>query len=111
MKVERELVQNPTEITAHLEDKLGIPLQNKDSKNPNQVCGYVNTSGDGDVEVHTYQESELPDKRKQYKRLETPDLPQSEINKRVKEVLNPKRSPYFSIRGEDYERIFGGKQC
>jgi len=109
MKVEKELVQDPTEITAHLEDKLGIPLQNKDIKNPNQVCGYVNTGSDGTVEVHTYQESELPDKRKQYKRLETPDLPQSEINKRVKEVLNPKRSPHFSIRSEDYERIFGGK--
>ena len=109
MKVERELVRNPTEITAHLEDKLGIPLQNKDIKNPNQVCGYVNTGSDGTVEVHTYQEQELPDKRKQYKRLETPDLPQSEINKRINEVLNPKRSPHFSIRSEDYVRIFGDK--
>jgi hypothetical protein len=107
MKVQKELVQNPTEITAHLEDKLGIPLQNKDTKNPQQVCGYVNTSGDGDVEVHTYQESELPDKRKQYKRLEVPDLPQQEINKRVKEVLHPKRSPHFMIDAKDYQRIFG----
>ena len=46
-------------VMLELEAELGVNLHVADPKNPNQVHGFVNTSGDGTVEVHLYEDADV----------------------------------------------------
>ena len=48
-------------LVLDLEAELGVNLMNHNSKKPNNVHGYVNTSSDGDVEVYLYEQEDIND--------------------------------------------------
>jgi hypothetical protein len=47
------------QLCLDVEKELGVSLMNKDPKNPNDVHGYINTSGDGTVEVCLYEQEDV----------------------------------------------------
>lgn len=46
-------------LCLELEAELGVNLMNKDSNNPNEVQGFMNTSSGGDVEVFLYEKEDI----------------------------------------------------
>jgi hypothetical protein len=58
-KAEQFNANNAHQICLDLETQLGVNLMNHDTNNPNEVQGYINTSGDGDIEVCLYEQEDV----------------------------------------------------
>ena len=77
--------QDPHALCLELETELGVNLMNKDPNNPNDVHGYINTGGDGEVEVFLYEKEDidtinaLPD-------IHTEEIEVEKNGKKVKEI-------------------------